>query len=122
MYRTWPAVLLTLLVASAPTLATARDDGLNTITKLDHEALEQTDNNLLYYESPGTSHEWLTWRRCLHEFVPLLFQPPDIRIAGENDRPVPRSPRRGGFGGPIVLGPDDKPAFDDPPADFKTGP
>jgi len=25
-------------------------------------------------------------------------------------------PRRGGFGGPIVLGPDDKPAFDDPPA------
>ena len=25
---------------------------------------------------------------------------------------------RGGFGGPIVLGPDDKPAFDDPPADF----
>ncbi len=28
-------------------------------------------------------------------------------------------PRRGpGFGGPIVLGPDDKPAFDDPPAGF----
>jgi enterochelin esterase-like enzyme len=28
-----------------------------------------------------------------------------------------RPPRRpGGFGGPIVLGPDDKPAFDDPPA------
>lgn len=27
----------------------------------------------------------------------------------------PRS-RAGGFGGPIVLGPDDKPAFDDPPA------
>ena len=23
-----------------------------------------------YYESPGTSHEWLTWRRCLHEFAP----------------------------------------------------
>jgi enterochelin esterase-like enzyme len=33
---------------------------------------------------------------------------------------APRSGRgrRGGFGGPITLGPDDKPAFDDPPADF----
>lgn len=29
-------------------------------------------------------------------------------------------PRRGGFNRPIVLGPDDKPAFDDPPADFRT--
>src|SRR5262245_21917448 len=37
------------------------------------------------------------------------------------DKPAPREPqRRGGFGGPIVLGPDDKPAFDDPPADFRT--
>lgn len=30
----------------------------------------------------------------------------------------PGQGRRGGFGGPIVLGPDDKPAFDDPPAGF----
>ena len=27
-----------------------------------------------YYESPGTAHEFQTWRRCLHEFAPLLFQ------------------------------------------------
>ncbi|MCX6628014.1 MAG: esterase, partial [Candidatus Solibacter sp.] len=26
-----------------------------------------------FYESPGTAHEWQTWRRCLHEFAPLLF-------------------------------------------------
>ncbi|MBO6238550.1 MAG: esterase, partial [Bacteroidales bacterium] len=26
-----------------------------------------------YYPSPGTAHEWLTWRRCLHEFLPMLF-------------------------------------------------
>jgi enterochelin esterase-like enzyme len=32
-------------------------------------------------------------------------------------QPGPR-PGRGRFGGPIELGPDDKPAFDDPPADF----
>ncbi len=26
------------------------------------------------YESKGTAHEWLTWRRCLHEFLPHLFK------------------------------------------------
>lgn len=26
------------------------------------------------YVSKGTHHEWLTWRRCLKEFVPLLFR------------------------------------------------
>ena len=26
------------------------------------------------YVSPGTAHEWLTWRRCLKEFVPHLFK------------------------------------------------
>jgi enterochelin esterase family protein len=30
--------------------------------------------NVVYYESPGTAHEWLTWRRSLREFVPLLFK------------------------------------------------
>lgn len=27
-----------------------------------------------YYESQGTAHEWLTWRRCLNQFVPLIFK------------------------------------------------
>lgn len=27
-----------------------------------------------YYESEGTHHEWLTWRRCLNEFLPLIFK------------------------------------------------
>ena len=27
-----------------------------------------------YYVSPGTHHEWLTWRRSLKEFVPKLFK------------------------------------------------
>jgi hypothetical protein len=26
------------------------------------------------YVSPETAHEWLTWRRCLREFAPLLFK------------------------------------------------
>jgi enterochelin esterase family protein len=29
---------------------------------------------LSYYISPGTAHEWQTWRRSLHEFGPMLFQ------------------------------------------------
>ena len=27
-----------------------------------------------YYCSEGTAHEWLTWRRCLRELLPLLFK------------------------------------------------
>ncbi|MBO4642882.1 MAG: acetyl xylan esterase [Bacteroidaceae bacterium] len=27
-----------------------------------------------YYVSPGTHHEWLTWRRCFREFLPKLFR------------------------------------------------
>lgn len=30
--------------------------------------------NVTEYQSPGTAHEWLTWRRCLKEFVPHLFK------------------------------------------------
>jgi len=30
--------------------------------------------NAHYYESPGTAHEWQSWRRSLHQFAPLLFQ------------------------------------------------
>ncbi len=26
------------------------------------------------YTSQGTAHEWLTWRRCLNEFIPHLFK------------------------------------------------
>jgi enterochelin esterase family protein len=39
-----------------------------------HEALTQDGIKHVYYESPGTAHEWLTWRRDLREFAPLLFQ------------------------------------------------
>lgn len=30
--------------------------------------------NVVYYESPGSAHEWLTWRRSLREFAPLIFK------------------------------------------------
>ena len=30
--------------------------------------------NSYVYISPGTSHEWQTWRRSLYVFAPLLFR------------------------------------------------
>lgn len=38
------------------------------------DALNNAGIEHTYYESPGTAHEWLTWRRCLYEFAPLLFR------------------------------------------------
>lgn len=37
-------------------------------------ALTKAGINNTFYESPGTHHEWLTWRRCLNEFLPLIFK------------------------------------------------
>ena len=31
-------------------------------------------NNIVVYQSPGTAHEWLTWRRSLNQFARLLFK------------------------------------------------
>ena len=39
-----------------------------------HETLDKLGIRHIYYESPGTSHEWLTWRRHLNEFAPRLFR------------------------------------------------
>lgn len=39
-----------------------------------HDTLEKAGVKHVYYESPGTAHEWLTWRRDLYQFAPLLFQ------------------------------------------------
>lgn len=37
-------------------------------------ALKEAGVNAYYYESPGTAHEWQTWRRSLYHFAPLLFR------------------------------------------------
>jgi enterochelin esterase-like enzyme len=39
-----------------------------------HTSLDEASIKHVFYESPGTSHEWQTWRRDLKEFVPKLFQ------------------------------------------------
>jgi enterochelin esterase family protein len=38
------------------------------------EALTKAGIKNVYFESPGTAHEWLTWRRCLNDFAPRLFR------------------------------------------------
>ncbi len=43
-------------------------------TKNFSEQLTKAGINNVYFESPGTAHEWLTWRRCLEDFAPRLFQ------------------------------------------------
>jgi enterochelin esterase-like enzyme len=39
-----------------------------------HEALESIGIKNTVYVSTNTAHEFLTWRRSLHEFAPLLFK------------------------------------------------
>ena len=36
--------------------------------------LEKQGVKYTYYESQGTAHEWLTWRRDLNQFAALLFK------------------------------------------------
>jgi enterochelin esterase-like enzyme len=43
-------------------------------TKNFSEELTKAGVHNVYFESPGTAHEWLTWRRSLNDFVPRLFR------------------------------------------------
>jgi enterochelin esterase family protein len=43
-------------------------------TKKFSEALTEAGIHNVYFESPGTAHEWLTWRRCFNDFAPRLFR------------------------------------------------
>ena len=38
-----------------------------------HASLEEANIPHIFYESPGTAHEWQTWRRDLKDFAPRLF-------------------------------------------------
>ena len=38
------------------------------------DALTQAGIHNVYFESPGTAHEWLSWRRAFADFAPRLFQ------------------------------------------------
>jgi enterochelin esterase-like enzyme len=42
--------------------------------KANADALKQAGINSAFYVSPNTAHEFLSWRRCMREFAPLLFK------------------------------------------------
>ena len=52
---------------------TGEERFLSNIRKM-HESLEATGIKHVVFESPGTAHEWQTWRRSLHDFAPRLFR------------------------------------------------
>ena len=54
-------------------IGTAEPERMHASVASFHEALEKAGIKHLYWESPGTAHEWQTWRRDLKEFAPLLF-------------------------------------------------
>ena len=44
------------------------------LTKHQQQLIAAGITNSYLYISPGTSHEWQTWRRSLYAFAPLLFK------------------------------------------------
>jgi enterochelin esterase-like enzyme len=59
-----------LLWMGAGTAEVAMNDSLR------ENAAKLRDSNIKVteYHSPGTAHEWFTWRLCLNKFAPLLFR------------------------------------------------
>jgi enterochelin esterase-like enzyme len=95
------------------------------------ELLELGDNEIRITYAGTITDEAIAFTRKAGDFATeeAVAKRSDV-VAGESDskptqqenrqasqRP-PGPGRRGGFGGPITLGPDDKPAFEDPPAGF----
>lgn len=52
----------------------SREAGGAAAAKANQAALEMLGIKSVYYESPGTAHEWQSWRRSLYQFAPLLFR------------------------------------------------
>ncbi len=52
------------------------EGGANTLKSYHDSLVAGGITNMTYYISPGTAHEWQTWRRSFCHFAPLLFQNP----------------------------------------------
>lgn len=39
-----------------------------------HKELDKIGVKHVYYESPGSSHDWLTWRRSINQFATMIFK------------------------------------------------
>ena len=54
--------------------AGSAESGWATSGRTTVEALTEAGIPAVWFEAPGTSHEWQTWRKCLYDFAPRLFQ------------------------------------------------
>ena len=48
--------------------------GLNATLRENVDKLTAQGIKSVLYQAGGSAHEWQTWRHCLNEFAPLLFQ------------------------------------------------
>jgi enterochelin esterase-like enzyme len=55
-------------------IGSAENERFQKSVKNYHDALTKAGIKTVFYESPGTAHEWQTWRRSLKELAPRLFQ------------------------------------------------
>ncbi len=55
-------------------LGTAEPAPFPASIKAFRDSLDKGGVKYVYFESPGTAHEWLTWRRSLYDFAPRLFK------------------------------------------------
>jgi enterochelin esterase family protein len=55
-------------------IGTAEPDRIRNGVLTLHGALEKAGVKHIFYEAPGTAHEWQTWRKDLYQFAPMLFQ------------------------------------------------
>jgi enterochelin esterase family protein len=55
-------------------IGTAEPERMYTGIKTFHDELDKAGIKHIYYESPGTGHEWQTWRRSLRQFAGLIFK------------------------------------------------
>jgi enterochelin esterase-like enzyme len=55
-------------------VGTDEPDRMKTGIERLHTSLVDAKIQHVFYESPGTAHEWQTWRRDLKDFAPRLFQ------------------------------------------------
>jgi enterochelin esterase-like enzyme len=55
-------------------VGTTEPERLRTGLQRLHTSLLEANIQHVFYESPGTDHEWQTWRRDLKDFAPRLFQ------------------------------------------------
>ena len=55
-------------------VGTAEPERFRTRIQALHNAFTEAGVDHVYWESPGTDHEWQTWRRNLKDFAPRLFR------------------------------------------------